>query len=99
MGFITWIADKFGTKTALPATDRRSYSAAAVSRLTASWTTTNKSADADLRGGLKVLRARARDLERNNDYARRFLDMCIDGIVGDMRAAAEQGVKRQRQPG
>lgn len=83
MGFITWIADKFGTKTALPAPARRSYSAAAVSRLTASWTTTNKSADADLRGGLKVLRARARDLERNNDYARRFLDMCIDGIVGD----------------
>lgn len=83
MGMISWLSDKFGTKTALPTPARRSFSAAQVSRLTASWTTTNKSADADLRGGLSVLRARSRDLERNNEYARRFLDMCVDGIVGD----------------
>jgi len=64
----------------LPA--RRSYAAAQVSRLTEGWTTLNLSANAEIHGGLDNLRARARQLERDNPYARKFLDLVCTNVVG-----------------
>lgn len=61
---------------------RRGYSAASVSRLLADWTTQNTSADAELKRSLKVLRARSRELGRNNDYGRKFLNMAKTHVVG-----------------
>jgi lambda family phage portal protein len=61
----------------------RTYAAAKMNRLTSNWTTTNLSADAELRfGQLKTLRARSRELAANNDYVKRFLTLCKTNIIG-----------------
>lgn len=72
-------------KTAPPAVFpalRRSYAAAATNRITASWTVSSLTSDAELRTGLRPLRARSRDLAINNDYARKFIWMVIANVVG-----------------
>ena len=61
---------------------RRNYTAAATERLFAGWTTASRTADEDIRRTLKIIRARARELERNNDYAKKFLKLCVANIVG-----------------
>ncbi|MCI0539084.1 MAG: phage portal protein [Verrucomicrobiales bacterium] len=54
---------------------QRNYNAAQESRLTADWQATTVSADLAMRGKIRVLRNRARSLERDNDYARRFFKL------------------------
>ena len=61
---------------------RRQYAGAKIDRLTSSWTTTQQSINKDLRTGGKVLRARARDLTLNNDYARKYMQMVVSNVVG-----------------
>lgn len=61
---------------------RRGYEAADINRLTGDWTTTSRSADAELAGKIRIIRARSRDLAMNDDYGRRFLQLCKGGIVG-----------------
>ena len=61
---------------------RSTYAGANTGRLYASWPTTNLSADAELRNNLNLLRARSRELERNNDYAKKFLRMVRTNVVG-----------------
>ncbi len=61
---------------------RRSYAAANTGRLYSSWTTLNRSADAELRYNLTALRARSRELEHDNDYAKKFIRMVKTNIVG-----------------
>jgi lambda family phage portal protein len=61
---------------------RRNYDAAAYDRLTASFLAPNTTGDAELRSALPVLRARSRELERNNDYAKKFLHMVETNVVG-----------------
>lgn len=60
----------------------RRFDAAIVDRLTASWMTSVQSLDADLRGSLDTMRARSRDLFRNNEYAAKFGRMVRNNIVG-----------------
>ncbi len=61
---------------------RNAYSAAGGGRLLADWTTGLSSPTADARADLHRLRARARDLCRNNEYASRFVGMVKDNVVG-----------------
>lgn len=61
----------------------RTYNAARVDRLTADWVMSHTSANAELKyGALPAVRSRARDLERNNPLARKYLLMCEANIVG-----------------
>jgi len=76
------LARRFGYAKPAPAPQRRDFSAAVVSRLTASWRASNLSANADLYRSLDVLRARSRDLCNNNTYARKFLSMVGVNVVG-----------------
>lgn len=75
----------------------RSFSSGGISRLTASWTTSSASVNADLDGALGVMRARARDLTQNNELARRFLSLVGTHVVGpygpqlQVRAAMTNG--------
>jgi len=62
---------------------KRSYAAASTSRLFADFATTDRSADAELRPAIKILRARSRELVRNNEYARRYVNLMKNNIVGD----------------
>lgn len=60
----------------------RGFDGAAVNRLTASWLASNASIDHELRSDLDRLRARSRDLARNDEYARKFVRMARNNIVG-----------------
>lgn len=68
---------------------RRSYQAARRNRLTADWLSHPTSANYEMRYSLRVLRARSRDLARNNAYVKKFLSMVRTNVVG------AQGIKLQ----
>ncbi len=61
---------------------KRSFHGSNQSRLMNDFLTTTLSADSEIKGSLKVLRARARELSRNNAYARRFINSYVDNVVG-----------------
>jgi lambda family phage portal protein len=56
--------------------------AADVSRLTSSWPTTGGSADADILDDLAKLRARSRELVRNNGHASGIIGAIVNNVVG-----------------
>lgn len=62
---------------------RRNYAAAARGRLFADFTGSNRSADSEIRWALNELRNRSRDLERNNEYFRRYLQLLRTNVVGN----------------
>lgn len=61
---------------------RREYSAAVSNRLVSDWVAANTSQDSEASGALGVLRNRARDSERNNDWVRAFLSWFEVNVVG-----------------
>ena len=61
------------------------------------WVSEVKSINEDLRTQGEALRARARDLEQNNDYASRYLNLVETNIVGEGDQAAKQGAHQTRQ--
>lgn len=61
---------------------RASYDAGSINRLNAQWGISTLNANRDLRGNLVNLRARSRDLERNDPYAKKFLDLVEANVVG-----------------
>jgi lambda family phage portal protein len=77
---------------------RRAYEGALVSRLTSDWVTSGNSADAEIDGSLVRLRNRARQLVRDNPYARQALRAIGANVVG--RGIRLQGrVQMQRGGG
>jgi hypothetical protein len=54
---------------------KRDYQAANKGRLYVDFFGSNKSADAEIRWVLRDIRNRSRDLERNNEYFRRYLSL------------------------
>ena len=61
---------------------QRSYEANNMGRLFQDWATSNKTADEELRVSLNRIRARARELTRNNDYARKYMEMVKPNVIG-----------------
>lgn len=66
----------------IPRRAARRFDAAVVDRLTASWQAYNVAIDADLRTSLDRLRARSRELFKNNEYAAKFGQMIRANVVG-----------------
>lgn len=64
-------------------TNRRHFQAAEVGRLLGNIFGSSASADSTIKPSLGRLRDRARDLERNNEYAARALELCENGVVGE----------------
>ncbi len=60
----------------------RDYDLAKVDRLSQYFLVPITTADVELRNALPTMRARSRELERNNDYAKKYLNMCKVNIVG-----------------
>lgn len=79
------IFDRFKQKPAEPAKPfkKRGYAAANAGRLFTDFGTTSASADAELKPALAAIRARSRDLVRNNEYARRYVQLIRNNVVGD----------------
>ena len=61
---------------------KRNYQGAAINRLTNDWLSPVTSADSEIRSSLSRLRGRCRELERNNDYVRRFLSGLESNVLG-----------------
>lgn len=62
---------------------RREFAAASVSRLFNDFKDSNRSADSELAPVIRTLRNRSRDLARNNEYVRRYLNLMKTNVVGD----------------
>lgn len=60
----------------------RRYDAARIDRLTADWVFGPLSGNEEIRGGIETVRNRARELERNDNLARKYLSMVEANIVG-----------------
>lgn len=71
----------------------RYYDAAKMDRLTSSWSPTNTSADVVIRQGLRNLRGRSRNLAENNDYAKRFLKLVSNNVVGSNGISLQLKIK------
>lgn len=79
-----WVAERRAERAAksAPRPATRAFAAARVDRLTAGWLASQNSINQELRGDLDRLRARARDLCKNNDYGRKFKKMVTGNVVG-----------------
>lgn len=86
MSFLTNIMDKAGfvRKELLRDTRiaQRNFAAAMANRLTADWLTVSGTIDQDIRSGIRMVRDRARDLTKNNDYAKKFTRLLRLNVVG-----------------
>lgn len=80
MKIIDTFLARFGYKKGTPFI--RAYNGAKTGNLVSDWSTATTSANKEIREGIKSLRARARDLERNNDYVRRFLASLENNVIG-----------------
>lgn len=88
MGIRDWFRRKPQPKPAR----RRGFEGAMYNRLVSDWVTSSTSMDAEIRKDLKKLRERARDLARNNDYAKNALRVITNNVVGQgitMQAAVK----------
>ena len=81
-GWLGYRKEHRGSISFVPARGKRDFAAALQTRLTNDWNTTITSADAELKGAIKPMRSRCRDLERNNDYARRYLKLLDNNVLG-----------------
>lgn len=61
---------------------RSIYGAASTGRLAEDWAASILSADAEMRGALSTMRARARQLVRDNAHAAGFVHALVDGVLG-----------------
>ena len=64
-------------------TSKRNYAAASKGRLFADFVGSNRSADSEIRWALRDIRNRSRDLERNNEYFRRYLQLLRVNTIGE----------------
>ena len=89
MAILDWFKRKPKTARHYNQLPRRGFDAASGSRLFNDWTTSSYSSTEELKYTLAKIRARSRDLFNNNDYARRFIELCKANIAGP------QGVQLQ----
>lgn len=71
----------------------RAYKAGDKDRLTADWNLSPMTADGELKIALETMRNRSRDLEQNNDYAKRFISMNVNNVVGPSGITMQSKVK------
>lgn len=73
---------------------RRSFEAGITDRLTASWTTVDETINQSLLRTLKVMRARSRAFERDDEYGRRFFRLIQTNIIGHAGITLKMNCRR-----
>lgn len=73
-----------------PKPGKRAFAAAMYNRLVANWITQSTSMDAEIKGSLRAMRDRSRQLGRDNDYVKGFFREVKNNIIGE-------GIKFQAQ--
>ena len=96
MGLRTELFKKFGFEP-IRKPQQRAYQGARISRLTADWVTSGTSADSEIKSSFKALRNRARQLCRDNDYARQALRVIQNNVIG--HGIKHQGIAYKQVPG
>lgn len=81
----------FEIKRAQKKRQKRNFAAANSGNLYSSWIANNSVADIDIKRDLQTIRARSRELMRNDDYAKRFKRMVKSNVVGN------RGIKLQNK--
>jgi len=66
-----------------PKIRRRNYAAARAGRLFGDFVGSDTSADSELRFNIEILRNRSRELVRDNEFARRYMNLLKTNVVGD----------------
>lgn len=61
---------------------KRAYAGASMSRLNSDWTALNTSADSEIITSLRILRARSRELLRDNEYAKAAVRTIKNNVIG-----------------
>lgn len=69
-------------RTLIASTARAKYDAAGMGRRNRSWFSNDTSANTEIGAALPVLRARSRDLVRNNPYASKAIEVIVSNTVG-----------------
>lgn len=79
-----WNADRqvAKRKAAAATNPMRMYGGAAVNRLTSDWSALNTSADSEILTSLRLLRARSREMVRDNAHARNAVRIVQNNVVG-----------------
>ncbi len=77
---------------------RRGFDNAAVTRLSADWSTASLSADGEIRWTLRALRSRSRQLAMNNDYFRAFLGRVRQNVIGPDGITLQMNVREGDRP-
>lgn len=62
---------------------QRAYEGAAVNRLTGDWMAPNTSADSELLTSLRLMRARSRELVRDNPFAKQVVRVIRNNVIGE----------------
>ena len=75
---------------------RNSYEAAGTGRRSTNVTTTDSSVNAETRQSLKILRARSRDMVRNNPYATKAVNVIVSNTIGKGIKATAKGGNSER---
>jgi lambda family phage portal protein len=75
-------------------TSARQYAAAAVDRFSSDWSVASTTYQAEIYRHLRSLRARSRDMARNNPHMKRFLGMVRRNVVGPGGIKLQVRVKR-----
>lgn len=81
----TWLAEREAARAvnkAKAGTTARQYDGALYSRLTSDWSALNTSADSEIITSLRSLRARSRELLRDNDYAKAAVRIIKNNVIG-----------------
>lgn len=86
MRFPAWLRGLFAGKRSLTV-----FSGATGGRLTMDWIASILSADQEIKGNMRLLRARARELSRNNPVAKSYLKLLTANVLG------EKGIGYQAQ--
>jgi len=74
----------------------RSFAAAQLTRFTNDWTSAPVSPDQDIRLSLRIVRERARDLVKNNDYAKKYVNLVRSNVVGPNGFTLQMDVRGER---
>lgn len=76
---------------------RKNYDAAIISRLTQDWSVSPLSADAEIRRSYRTLRARSRELERNDPYARNYLFLAENNVIGSKGIGVQMKIQKREK--
>lgn len=77
-----WNAGRALERRRQQATGQRMYAGAAMNRLTSDWQAINTSADSEIITSLRLLRARSRELVRDNSHAKNAVRIVQNNVVG-----------------